>query len=66
MLCMTLGHRINKMKGDVGRSRVLLEKFYSYRGIAISSLNDSLDVEHKRTENSVIAGILTFLLVDVS
>ena len=43
----------------------LLEKFYLYRGIAIRSLNDTLAVEHKRTDDILIAGVLTVLLVDV-
>jgi hypothetical protein len=44
----------------------LAEKYYLYRGIAIRSLSEQFNVEHKRTSNVVFAGILTLLLDDVS
>lgn len=65
MVCMTLGHRINRM-ANVPHSNVLLENFYHYRGIAIRSLNQALDSGSEQTSDMVIAGIMTLLLVDVS
>lgn len=60
MVCMALCHRMNRTM-----DKALLRKFYLYRGIAIRSLNDTLAVEHERTTDIVIAGVLTILLVDV-
>ncbi|OTB18169.1 hypothetical protein K445DRAFT_73332 [Daldinia sp. EC12] len=48
-----------------GRSKPLIEKFYFYWGLSIRSLRDHLDIEDRRKDDTVIAGILTLLLVDV-
>ncbi|KAI0402884.1 fungal-specific transcription factor domain-containing protein [Xylaria palmicola] len=63
-VCMTLSHRINR----AGRSlqpRDLIESFYHYRGLAIRSLSQDIDVESRRTGDIVIAGIVTLLLLDI-
>ncbi|KAI1469851.1 fungal-specific transcription factor domain-containing protein [Daldinia caldariorum] len=64
MICMILGHQINRMRGNP-ESRRLTEKFYSYWGLSIRSLRDHLDKEDRRHGDTVIGGILTLLLVDV-
>ncbi|RYP55618.1 hypothetical protein DL769_010108 [Monosporascus sp. CRB-8-3] len=64
LICMTLNHRINRTRGDPHYGR-LVKTFYQYRGIMIRSLSDDINVEHKRTSNAVIAGIMTLLLTDV-
>lgn len=65
LVCMTLSHRINRTR-DAGQSNALTETFYRYRGLAIQSLRDDIDVEHKRTSDIVLAGVMTLLLLDVS
>lgn len=65
MICMILGHRINRTRGSP-ESKGLIEKFYLYWGLAIRSLRDHLDIEDKRKGDTIIAGVLTLLLVDVS
>ncbi|KAK9776808.1 hypothetical protein AB5N19_10686 [Seiridium cardinale] len=62
-ICIVLSHRANRM-GQTLESGDLAETYYQYRGMAIRSLNDDLDEEHKRTSNIVIAGIITLLLTD--
>lgn len=62
---MSLSHRMSRTTNGF-RSSALAEPFYRYRGIIIRGLRDDMDVEHKRTGDSVIAGILTILLADVS
>ncbi|OIW28760.1 C6 zinc finger domain-containing protein [Coniochaeta ligniaria NRRL 30616] len=64
IVCMTLSHRINRTR-DVGHSKALAESFYHYRGLAIRSLREDIDVEHKRTGDVVLAGIVSLLLSDV-
>ncbi|UPL03775.1 hypothetical protein LCI18_014709 [Fusarium solani-melongenae] len=64
MLCMTLSHRINRTRNDP-QSKGLAEKFYSYWGLAIRSLNAQLDVQERQTSDLVMAGIMTLLLADV-
>lgn len=65
MLCMILSHRINQIRSTIP-PRAMMEKFYLYWGLAVRSLNEYLDMEDKRSGDSVIAGILTLLLADVS
>lgn len=62
---MTLSHRINRARHSP-QSRDLIESFYLYRGLAIRSLSEDIDVEGRRTGDVVIAGIVTLLLLDVS
>lgn len=63
-VCMTLSHRINRARHSP-QSRDLIESFYLYRGLAIRSLSEDIDVEGRRTGDVVIAGIVTLLLLDV-
>jgi hypothetical protein len=62
---MTLSHRINRTRGG-GHYKALTESYHHYRGLAIRSLREDLDVEHKRTGDVVLAGIVSLLLSDVS
>lgn len=48
------------------QSKALSERFYHYRGMAIQSLSESIGVERHNTEDVVLAGVLTLLLVDAS
>ncbi|KAJ5151639.1 C6 zinc finger domain-containing protein [Penicillium capsulatum] len=63
LVCMSLSHRMSRTPNGF-RSNALAEPFYRYRGLIIRGLRDDMDVEHKRTCDSVIAGILTILLAD--
>ena len=66
LVCMTLSHRINRTRGYHDPHCVhLVKNFYQYRGILIRSLGEDISVEHKRTSDAVIAGIMTLLLIDV-
>ncbi|KAL2145173.1 hypothetical protein VTI28DRAFT_7809 [Corynascus sepedonium] len=67
MICMTLSHRMNRTHGDPGQDqRALAETFYTHRGSAIRSLREFLNHEnHYCTDDVVIAGIATLLLVDL-
>jgi hypothetical protein len=47
-------------------SRALTQRYYLYRGNAIRSLREQFDVEQSCTDDVVIAGVFTLLLVDVS
>lgn len=51
---------------DHSESKALAQKFYVYRGNAIRSLTEEFNVEDKCAADSVIAGALTLLLIDVS
>jgi hypothetical protein len=52
---------------DGSQSKVLAERFYVCRGAAIRSLSKQLDVVRNQTSSdSVMAGVLTLLLNDVS
>ncbi|KAH0526044.1 hypothetical protein TsFJ059_009425 [Trichoderma semiorbis] len=64
MLCMIVSHRINQI-GNAIPPRAMVEKFYNYWGLAVRSLNEYLDMEDRRSGDSVIAGILTLLLADI-
>jgi len=67
MLCMTLSHRINRIRGDPGpNTRELVERFYKHRGVTIRSLRESLDAESHYTAETRVAGIVSLLLADVS
>lgn len=63
VVCMTLSHRMNRTRSEP-QYKALAETFYHYRGNAIRSLNETINVEHKRTADVVIAGIITLLLTD--
>ncbi|KAF2851948.1 hypothetical protein T440DRAFT_488564 [Plenodomus tracheiphilus IPT5] len=66
LICMTLNHRMNQL--GIGSSlgvTGLAERYYLHWGITIRSLNKQLNVENKRTNDMVIAGILTILLADI-
>jgi hypothetical protein len=63
---MTLNHRVNRLGASSSeKPTALLEKYYLYRGVAIRSLSEQFDLEHKHLSDVVIAGILTLLLADV-
>ncbi|KAI5859444.1 fungal-specific transcription factor domain-containing protein [Durotheca rogersii] len=64
MVCMTLSHRINQTRSDPN-VKVLTERFFSYWGLALRSLNEHLGSEDTRTGDMVIAGMLTLLFVDI-
>ncbi|KAB5555034.1 putative C6 finger domain protein [Coniochaeta sp. 2T2.1] len=64
LIATTLTHRLNRTR-DAGFSKKLMETFYLYRGLALRSLREDIDVEHKRTSDVVLAGIMNFLLLDV-
>ncbi|KAI1736700.1 putative C6 finger domain protein [Xylaria scruposa] len=63
-LCMTLSHRINRDRHNL-QSKGLIESFYRYRGLAIRSLSEDINIEDRRTSDVIIAGIITLLLLDV-
>ncbi|KAI0543420.1 putative C6 finger domain protein [Xylaria curta] len=63
-LCMTLTHRINRARHNP-QSKGLIESFYRYRGLAIRSLSEDINIEDRRTSDVTIAGIITLLLLDV-
>lgn len=65
MVCMCLSHWMNQAK-DSSQVKTLSTTFLHYRGLTIRSLNEDIDVDHKRTSNLVVAGILTALIADVS
>ena len=46
--------------------KALSMTFFYYRGLIIRSLNEDINVDHKRKSNLVVAGILTILIADVS
>lgn len=62
---MIMSHRINQTSNEL-QLKPLMEKFYFYWGLAVRSLNEYLNMEDKRAGNTIIAGILTLLLADVS
>ncbi|KAI1385981.1 fungal-specific transcription factor domain-containing protein [Hypoxylon trugodes] len=64
MVCVTLSHRINRIRSDP-HHKALLEEFYSYWGLALRSLNEHLNAGGGCADDMVIAGILTLLLADV-
>ena len=69
MFCMTLSHRINRTRGEPGvnhNMKTMAERFYQYRGDAIRSLREFLEVESHCTADVAIAGIVSLLLADVS
>ncbi|UNI24696.1 hypothetical protein JDV02_010424 [Purpureocillium takamizusanense] len=63
MVCMTLNHRMNQLRHH--QSMRLAERFYHYRGIAIRSLSEQLGETQHNTDDVVLAGVVTLLLVDV-
>ncbi|KAL7954499.1 fungal-specific transcription factor domain-containing protein [Trichoderma compactum] len=63
-LCMILSHRINQIASAIP-PRAMVERFYLYWGLAVRSLNEYLDMDDRRSGDSVIAGILTLLLADI-
>lgn len=68
-ICMALSYRLNQTRGGAyspSYSGALAEKFYSYWGLAVRSLNEQLDVKHGLPGDVVLAGVLTLLLTDVS
>lgn len=65
MVCMCLSHRMNQTR-DSSQLKTLSTTFLHYRGLIIRSLNEDIGVDHKRTSNLVVAGILTILIADVS
>lgn len=62
---MIMSHRVNQTKNTL-QLQPLMEKFYFYWGLAVRSLNEHINMEDKRAGNTIIAGILTLLLADVS
>ncbi|TRX96099.1 hypothetical protein FHL15_002823 [Xylaria flabelliformis] len=47
------------------QSKGLIESFFRYRGLAIRSLSEEINIEDRRTSDVIIAGIITLLLLDV-
>lgn len=67
MLCMALSHRMNRTRGSPwANHKGLAERFYTYRGSAIHSLRECLNLESHCAADVAIAGIVTLLLADVS
>lgn len=62
---MIMSHRVNQTSNAL-QLKPLMQKFYFYWGLAVRSLNEYLNMEDKRAGNTIIAGILTLLLADVS
>ncbi|EEP81175.1 predicted protein [Uncinocarpus reesii 1704] len=63
MVCMALSHRMNRTRDEPGNN-ALAVPFYRYRAVALRSLNAEIDDEHKRTSDTIVAGIITLLLTD--
>jgi hypothetical protein len=63
-ICIALSHRYNQSGHDPQLNH-LCETYYQYRGRAIRSLSEDIDVEHKRLSNELMAGVMIFLLTDV-
>jgi hypothetical protein len=47
-------------------SKKLEKTFYHYRGLMIRSLNNDISTPNERYGDTVLAGILTLLMADVS
>lgn len=47
-------------------SAMLGKAFFRYRGLMIRSLNDDINIQDRRSDDVVLAGILTLMLADVS
>jgi hypothetical protein len=62
---MVLSHRINRTRNN-HQFKYLTKTYLQYRGIAIHSLNEDINTSQKRIGDIVLAGIVTFLLADVS
>lgn len=57
---------MNRIRSDpCSNHRTLAERFYLYRGAAIRSLREHLDLEGHCTSDIVIAGVVALLLADV-
>ncbi|KAF3492420.1 C6 zinc finger domain-containing protein [Arthroderma uncinatum] len=63
VVCMTLNHRMHRIR-DQSHCRDLTETYYRFRASVIRSLNESINIESRRTTDIVVAGILTLLLID--
>jgi hypothetical protein len=63
-VCMTLGHRMNRTRGDP-RYKDLVEVYYHHRGGALRSLNEEISGRGTQHGDSLLAGIISFLLADV-
>lgn len=64
-VCMSLVHRINRTRND-SRPYALFETVHQYWGDVIRALREDINIEHRRTSDFMIAGIITCLLSDVS
>jgi hypothetical protein len=68
IVCMAISHRLNRTRDNLdSHTQCALGKtFLHYRGLIIRSLNEDVGEENKRTQDVVLAGIITLLLADVS
>jgi hypothetical protein len=64
-VCMTLSHRINRL-GNSAEGGSLVETYFHYQGLILRSLIEDINLEHRQTSDFVIAGLVSFLLSDVS
>lgn len=66
LVCMTLSHRINRTRNGNGGCKVLVERFYHYRGHAIQSLSSDVGLARKQHGDVLMVSIVSLLLADVS
>jgi hypothetical protein len=66
LVCMTLSHRINRLRNETDNCNVLAERFYRYRGHAIRSLSDDVGIPRKQYGDVLLVSITSLLLADVS
>ncbi|KFY13971.1 hypothetical protein V492_02933 [Pseudogymnoascus sp. VKM F-4246] len=66
IVCMAISHRLNRTRDNLDSHTLctLRKTFLHYRGLIISSLNNDVGAENKRTQDVVLAGIITLLLAD--
>ncbi|KAF7561249.1 hypothetical protein G7046_g2875 [Stylonectria norvegica] len=62
-ICIILSHRMNRARSSAV-SKALAETYYTYRGMAIRSLNSEISSEKKCRSDVLLAGVITFLLAD--
>ena len=65
LVCMTLSHRINRIRHN-HRCGDIFKTLYQYRGEALRSLQDEIGVERGQKRDLLLAGVVSFLLMDVS
>ncbi|KAH7025168.1 uncharacterized protein B0I36DRAFT_166353 [Microdochium trichocladiopsis] len=63
VVCMALGHYMAQL-ADASKPAALIERFYTYRGMAIRALNSALDHDQKATHDILLIGVMSHLLLD--